>query len=270
MYASIVVPAFNNIHLTLHCLRSLLLHTPDSTEIVVFDDHSDESQFSSFLQKLPRTSTYHKLEIHHSVANVGFSRACNTAAEFVRRKSDVIIFLNNDAFITDRWLEPLMTACRQEKTGIAGSLLLYPENKYSTIHHRNVGQNTIQHAGIIVGDDGMPRHYGQFESFEFDKAQITRTLPYVTGASLAMRKDIFETLSGFNVKYKNGCEDLDVCVRARKLDLDIVYCHRSVAYHHETATRNPEDAKKNLVLFIEEHKNQLHNDKTFSSKELAW
>ena len=61
-------------------------------------------------------------------------------------KGDYILLLNNDMeVITENWLEEMLMFVQRKDVGIAGAKLYYPDN-------------TIQHAGIIVGIGGSAGH----------------------------------------------------------------------------------------------------------------
>ena len=263
MKTCIVIPTFNNSLLTLQCLDSLLKYTSDSVSIIIIDDHSTDEEFAKLMNGLPPIDGFRRIDVCRSSANVGFANICNEGSQLVR--TDVIIFLNNDTLVTEHWYSKLISKININR--ICGSKLLYPENKYSTIHNKQIQKGTIQHVGIIVDDKNLPQHIYRFERDDLPEANIYKTYPYITGAVLAIYKEVFEDLGGFNNKYINGCEDLDLCLRSRKKGIEIIYCPESVAFHHETATRNPEIT--NLALFMQEYKHELEKDRYFESKELT-
>lgn len=267
MRASIIVPVFNNSHLTMQCIENLLKYTSEEIDIIIADDYSSEIEFEKLIQNLPKTNEYRRLDVYRSPCNVGFSRICNQAAEFVRRRTNLLIFLNNDVTITRDWINLLSKF--DKNVGICGSKLLYPESKFSEIHGREILKGTIQHAGIIVDADCVPYHAFRFEHSDLIEANICSTYPYVTGASFAIKKEIFEDIGGFSGAYVNGCEDIDLCIKVRQVNKIIVYCPESLAFHHETATRKPETTKDNLVLLLKEHRLQLEQDIGFVPKEIS-
>jgi glycosyltransferase involved in cell wall biosynthesis len=58
----------------------------------------------------------------------------------------------------------------------------------------------------------------------------------VTGACLLIRKDIFQRLGGFDEDYRNGCEDVDLCLAARRDGWRVRYSAEAVVEHHEGVT----------------------------------
>jgi hypothetical protein len=59
----------------------------------------------------------------------------------------------------------------------------------------------------------------------------SRRLQVVTGASLLVRRGVFEALAGFDTAYQNGFEDVDLCLRAAALGEEVHYCHTSELFH---------------------------------------
>jgi GT2 family glycosyltransferase len=58
----------------------------------------------------------------------------------------------------------------------------------------------------------------------------------VTGACLAVRRDVFFKHGGFDVGYRNGYEDVDFCLTVRAAGGRIVYDPMSVVTHVESAS----------------------------------
>ena len=59
---------------------------------------------------------------------------------------EYLLFLNNDVtVITPDWLEEMLGVCQRKEVGAVGVKLLYPDN-------------TIQHAGCVVGLGGIAGH----------------------------------------------------------------------------------------------------------------
>ena len=57
--------------------------------------------------------------------------------------------MNNDIeMITEDWLEEMLGTCQRREVGVVGAKLYYPDD-------------TVQHAGIVVGIGGNARGIGQ-------------------------------------------------------------------------------------------------------------
>lgn len=197
---SIIVPLFNQWPYTRRCLETLEA-TTSGYELVTVDNGSTDD------------TRNHPATIRNA-KNLGFAVACNQGA--AAATGDVLVFLNNDTEPTDGWLEPLVEALH-EGYGIAGSKLVYPHG-------------LIQHAGVTV-DLALPP--GQ-EARGVQTDEPSRDVDAVTGACLAIHRDLFMDLGGFDERFWNGYEDVDLCLKALAAGYPIRYCRESVVVHHES------------------------------------
>lgn len=159
--------------------------------------------------------------IRHEV-NMGFAVSCNDGAAIA--DGDFLVFLNNDTIPQAGWLDALLHyAIQYPEVAIVGAKLLYPNN-------------TIQHAGIVFHDNGDPRHvYAGFPA-NHPAVNVSRRFQAVTAACALVRRPAFEQVAGFDTVFRNGYEDVDLCLRLGALGADIHYCHESVVYHLESVS----------------------------------
>lgn len=201
MTVSIVIPLFNRYDLTAACLASL---TNTRAELVLVDNASTD-----------RTA-YIDVAIRNEW-NEGFAKACNQGAQAAT--GDVLVFLNNDTEVHDGWLAPLVDELADPTVGIVGSRLLYPDG-------------TIQHSGVCV-DFRQPVGLEAWNRKD-DWTLIPTDVDAVTGACLAIRRDFFAALGGFDEGFRNGYEDVDLCLKALGAGMRVVYQPASVVTHHES------------------------------------
>ncbi len=126
--------------------------------------------------------------------------------------------------------------------GIAGSRVLYPDGK------------TIQHAGGVVNYPlATTNHIGRGER---DRGQynLTKKVSFVTGAAMAMRRDVGRSLGFFDDDFfPLYYEDVDLCWRAEKEGLSAIYQPDALAYHEETVTLD----RKGALYYNFYHANRL-------------
>jgi GT2 family glycosyltransferase len=230
---SIIIPVHNRAALTSQCL-DVLLGCPSemaSLEIVVVDDASSDSTAQVLAAYADRVRV-----VHHE-HNTGFAMACNDGA--AAASGDWIVFLNNDTIPQPGWLDALLCyASEHDRVGLVGSKLLFPND-------------TIQHAGVVFGRDRSPHHiYAGFPAGH-PAVNKSREFQVVTGACALIRRELFEEAGRFDAAFVNGYEDVDLCLRLRRLGYEVHYCHKSVLYHLESATRNYLTDPQNFALFLE-------------------
>jgi GT2 family glycosyltransferase len=217
MRTSIIIPTFNRLVFTRICtslLRSMFVDDPD-VEIIVVDNGSSDGT-PAFLGALEQP-----FRPILCSTNQGFASACNRGADAAR--GDTLVFLNNDTVPLPNWLFPLEDVLRDDRVGIAGSMLLFPDD-------------TIQHAGIVISELRIPVHMYYMFPRTYPSANKQMDYQAVTGACLAVRKSTFDRLGGFDAGYRNSFEDVDLCLHARASGLRVVYCPSSMLYHFESAS----------------------------------
>ena len=197
MNASIVVLAFGDADMTRRCLDSVRATAPDA-ELVVIDNGSTEPIDGAVCP--PR--------------NLGFAAGCNLGADLAL--GDVVVFLNNDTVCHQGWLEALLAPFDDPSVAITGATLRYPSG-------------AVQAAGITIDFD---RPWGH----EAANADLPPgDVDGVTGACLAIRRDVFTAVGGFDEGYWNGYEDVDLCLKVRSRDHRIVLTDARVT-HLESAS----------------------------------
>ncbi|GEM_PF-727315 len=242
---SIVIPTFNNLHLTRRCLDSVLCNTPQGQfELVVVDNGSTDGTvpFLSEMQK------HGRLRLISNLKNHGFAHACNQGA--AAGQGDHVLFLNNDTVVTTGWIGALLETANRHDVGAVGAKLLYPDG-------------TIQHAGI-GWINGVPDHPMRHQPANHPEANQFRELDMVTGACLLVPRKLFVQLGGFDEIYRNGVEDIDLCLRIRVAGHKVVYQPGAVVFHHEGKSSGRFDhVSENLQKFAERWKGRFDNDYRF-------
>ena len=154
-----------------------------------------------------------------------FSAMNNLAADLADTSN--LLFLNDDVKATSPgWADMLVEQLARQEVGIAGAVLWYPSR-------------TLQHAGVVVGIGGVVGHAGRHApSTElWPWLLMTRNVSAVTGACLAIRKDLFQQLGGFDTAFPNNYNDIDLCFRVRARGLAVVCVPVPGLFHRECRSR---------------------------------
>jgi GT2 family glycosyltransferase/SAM-dependent methyltransferase len=212
---SIIIPVHNKIDYTYRCLKSISRNTSGSYEVIVVDDASADNT-SEVLGKIKN------LQVEINKENLGFVGSCNKGGKAGRGK--YLLFLNNDTIVQKNWLEPMIRMIGQSGVGAVGAKLVYPDGK-------------LQEAGGIVWNDASGMNYGRGDDPNKSEYNFVREVDYCSGAALLVRKDLFDSLGGFDERFKPGYyEDTDICFAIRKMGYKVIYQPQSVVVHYEGAT----------------------------------
>jgi GT2 family glycosyltransferase/glycosyltransferase involved in cell wall biosynthesis len=242
---SIVIPVYGKLEYTLACLRSLVTNPPtDAFEVIVVDDASPDDSAASL-------SLVSGIRLLRNASNLGFVGSCNAGASAAR--GEFLIFLNNDTQVLPGWSEELLRCFElRADCGIAGSQLVYPDGR-------------LQEAGAWVFADASAWNIGRFDSRSDPAVRYARKVDYVSGASLAIRRAVFNELGGFDQHFSPGYyEDTDLAFAARAAGYSVWYVPTSVVVHAEgiSSAGNMETGMKrfqaiNQVKFAEKWREAL-------------
>ena len=231
---SAIVPTRDRVDLLRTCVETVEGKTffPPGVELefIVIDNGSTEEETHAFFGEMRDRG-------HQVVRDEGpfnFARLNNLGAGVA--SGDLLLFLNNDIEITEPgWLEALLEPMADSQVGIVGAKLLYP------------GIGLVQHAGVLMGFNGVADHYYQFfPEFEaggrLHEGYIGGLLSMreylaLTAACLLVRRSDFDAVGGMDINLEVGFPDTDLCLRVWRTGKKCVYTPYARLVHHESASR---------------------------------
>ena len=239
---SIIIPTKNGYKDVQRCVSSIIEKTTyQNYEIIMADNGSTDPKmhelYAEFEQQLPGRFFVESIDIPFN-----FSTINNRAVK--KAHGEYLLFLNNDTeVITENWLTLMVSFAQQERIGCVGAKLLYPNN-------------TVQHAGVILGLGGVAGHghygYPHGDLGYFGRLAINVNYSAVTAACLLMKKADFDAVGGFEEAFTVAFNDVDLCLKVQALGHDNVWLHEAELYHFESQTRGYDDKGKKKKRFEQE------------------
>ena len=237
---SIVIPNKDEKDTLKACLESIKEKTTyPSYEIVIVENNSQTSEIFEYYKEINgkdgiRVVTWKEPFNYSKINNFGFQYA----------KGDYVICLNNDiTVITPSWIEEMLGYCQRPGTGIVGVRLYFPDD-------------TIQHAGIIVGMGGCAGSLfvgmNRKRTGYMHKAALVQDLSAVTAACMMVKREAFEAAGGFEESLAVAFNDVDFCLKVRRAGYLVVYNPYAELYHYESKTRGLEDSPEKQRRFQSE------------------
>jgi GT2 family glycosyltransferase len=227
---SFIIPLYRNLSF-LRLQTSAFSADPeigrDAELIYVLDSPEQKGELEHLLRGL-RVVTGLSFRLVVMGANFGYAAANNTGARAARGQS--LMLMNSDVIpLASNWLRSLRTALRLGSAGYpvgaVGPKLIFDDG-------------SLQHAGLTFERDIDGRWYNThfFKGYPRDwpAANVSRSVPGVTGAAMLMPRAVYEEIGGFCEDYVVGdYEDSDLCLRLRSRGYDIRYEPRAELYHFE-------------------------------------
>lgn len=240
---SIIIPNKDSLNLIQRCIGSILdRSTYKNYEILIVENHSEDRKTFEYYDKLAREHKNIRVVTWDKPFN--FSDVNNFAVSHAQ--GELVLLLNNDVeVINPDWLERMAEHAVRKEVGAVGAKLYYPNN-------------TIQHAGVIVGLGGVAghshKHHKRASFGYFGRLAMIQNLSAVTAACVMMRKEVFLEAGGFDGKFALSFGDVDLCLKIRKKGYWIVWTPYAELYHHESITRGHEDTPQKQARFNTEIK----------------
>jgi GT2 family glycosyltransferase len=224
-FISVIIPTRDRLQLLKPCVDSLFQFARRPIELVIVDNGSAEPETLTYFDLLRRR---HNATIVRVDAPFNFSDLCNRGAAVAT--SQRLLFLNNDtAFFSDSWETIIAPYLDDPTIGAVGAKLLYRDGR-------------VQHSGVIVGLHGRSGHFEIGAAHDatgyFLRMNRAHTLLAVTGACLAVRRDHFEAVGGFDAGHLPvDLNDIDFCLRLVERGWKTIYLPQWTLFHDESATR---------------------------------
>ena len=235
---SIVIPNKDGKDILKVCVDSILEKTTyNNYEIVIVENNSTTEEIFEYYKELEKNERI----IVTTYPNKGFNYSAIINHGVKNSTGDYIVQLNNDTeLVTDNWLELMLGFCQREDVGGVGVKLYYPDE-------------TIQHAGIIVGIGGIAGN--RFKSIPkaghayFAMESMINNLSAVTAACMMNPRKVYDEVGFMEEKLAVAFNDVDFCLKVREKGYLIVYNPYVEFIHYESKSRGQEDTPEKIRRF---------------------
>lgn len=240
---SVIIPNKDHIEDLELCLSSMAERTTyENYEILIVENNSEEKETFAWYEKLQER--FPKARVLTWTKEFNYSSINNFAAE--EAKGEYLLFLNNDVeILTPGWMEEMLGICQQKEVSVVGAKLYYPDD-------------TIQHAGVVLGLGGIAGHIMCRASREdagyFGRMVSVQEISAVTAACMLVDAEDFRAVGGFDETFRVAFNDIDLCMKIRDMGKKIVFTPYAELYHYESKSRGLEDTPEKQFRFDKEVK----------------
>lgn len=237
---SIIIPNKDHVDDLRRCITSILKKTRyPHYEIIVVENNSTEPETEAYYKKIEKED---RIRVIKYEGGFNYSAINNYGVRFAN--GDFFLLLNNDTeVISPDWLDEMVDVCMRDDVGIVGAKLYYPDN-------------TIQHAGVVIGLGGVAGHI--FQTFPAKDPGFMCRLIFcqdysaVTAACMLVKREAFEKAHGLSENLAVAFNDIDFCLKVGKEGYRVVFTPFAELYHYESKSRGKEDTPEKQERFAQE------------------
>ena len=214
----IVILNLNGRHHLAPCFETLqkLDYPEDRFEVILIDNASTDGSREEL------RSRHSWVRLIENDRNVGFSVGCNQGAS-AAPDAEVVVFLNNDMRVEPGWLRELVSPLVRDECQATTAQMLSWDGK--RVNSAGGGMN-FHGIGIQRGLEELPG-----PDFEWPRKTL-----FACGGAMAMRRDLFEEVGGFDEEFFAYYEDVDLGWRTWILGHEVWYVPGAICYHHHSST----------------------------------
>lgn len=245
--AAVVIVSYNTRELTLRCLASLQASRERPQETIVVDNASTDGSVEAIAAAFPN------VVVVANDSNVGFARAVNQGVG--RCAAEIVVLLNPDATVATETLGQLCEAlAANEHLAAVGPSLV--DERGAVQHHCAAAELSV--LGQVAWRLRLPRSPAPLLGPRCGP-HGTRFTQRLSGAALAVRREIWMKLGGFDEHFFMYFEDADLCVRLRRAGHELACVTHARVIHAEggSSSRDPrardERAFRSELMYFRKH-----------------
>ncbi|MEO1486969.1 MAG: glycosyltransferase family 2 protein [Bacteroidota bacterium] len=214
-----------------------VLDYSNRASIHLIDNASTDGSIALVKEKFP------SINIVENPYNGGFAAGYNMGLKSI--KADIYCLLNSDVEVTPHWLEPIKAVFQShDDISIVQPKILDLKRK-EYFEYAGAG-------GGFIDQMGYPFCRGRiFQALEKDEGQYddVSEIFWATGACMFIKREVFNTLNGFDEDYFAHQEEIDLCWRAKNAGHKVYYVGESKVYHLGGSTLHNMNPKKTYLNF---------------------
>lgn len=240
---SVIIVNYNVKELLEQCINSIFTASADlNVEIIVVDNNSFDGSIAYMKSKFPSNP---QLKLIDSPVNLGFAKANNLGAK--EAKGEYLLILNPDTILQEDTLDKTLKFYKENKgIGALTCKLILPNGQLDLACRRSFPTPFVAVYRIIGLSRLFPKSktFGKYNLTYLDENN-TYEVDAIVGAFMLIKKEIYDTVKGFDEDYFMYGEDLDLCYRIKKAGYKIFYYPETSIIHYKG-----ESTKKSSISYV--------------------
>jgi len=225
----LIVLNWNDKEISKKCLSSIEKVSYSNYEVLIVDNNSQDGSVQFFKDHFPQ---YDILALDK---NLKYAGGNNAAVDYLKpEEEDFLVFINNDTIVSSDFLDHLVAPFLND----ANCIITVPKILFA------MDINKVWYAGGVVNMwKGSIDHIG-IRDFDGPKYSFVMETDYATGCCFCIKYDDFRRLKYFDTTFDMYCEDVDLSIRAKRMNRKIVYSPKSIILHSVSQSLGENSLKK--------------------------
>ena len=217
---SIIIPTFYPGEIINSCIESL----PQESDIIIVDNGDDPELEDILKNKYPKIR-------HFKIGDVGLPKSFNFAVE--KSKNENILITQPDVTFEVDTISNLLSASKKYTNAGIIAPIIFENKKYS--HYDTLELNLSR-----TGELQLKK---QFKSINI-KPSGDFCAQAVNATAMLMKKSIIKEVNGWDENIYTYLEDIDLCLKIRKNNLQIIKIAKAIVNHVGFGSHKKENALK--------------------------
>lgn len=223
---SLIIINYNNAAYTSECVDSIIEKTDVaiSYDIIVVDNNSNMEDYNLLKDSLPK---YPNVFLHRSVINTGFGGGNMFGVQFANSK--YLLFLNNDTLLMNDCISILYRYMEgNEEVGVSTAQNYDENGKFVISFDHNKGIRKLLFGRSFL-EKQLPNNYPNRNTEYSEPVEVN----FVNGAFMFFRSEVFAKVGGFDNNIFLYFEEMDICLRMRKLGYNSILVPNAKVLHYQ-------------------------------------
>jgi len=225
---SIIIVNWNGGELLRRCLESLIQNPPSiSWEVILLDNASTDNSLDWV-----RASNIPNVRLVENTENLGFGKANNQG--FALSSAPLLFLLNNDAEVRSGAIDRLLTTINSDAgIGACGPRILNSDGSLQISVWRNPATPwAMVMAALHLNRLMTHRAAGELLLGPYWDHDRRREVDLLLGAAMLVKREVINTVGGFDERFHMYAEDLEWCLRIVRGGWKIIFEPAAEVLHH--------------------------------------
>ena len=220
-HLTIIIPTFYPGSIINRCIDTL----PEDADIIVVDNGYDQELDNLLKQKK------HNIR-HFKIGDVGLPKSFNFGLK--KSKNETILITQPDVSFEKNCISELLNATKKYQNVGLFAPIIYENKEYS--QYNSLELNLIKN-GLIRSKKNKFKAVNKKPSGDFCVEAVNAT-------AMLLNRNILEKIGGWDENIYTYLEDIDLCIKLRRMSLSILKVNNAVVHHVGFGSHKVENANK--------------------------